>query len=167
MKAVDSAARAEFIKVFLWLCPFIAVIGLALWGIFGLVAGLLVSIVATKLFVSFTGGVGGLFGGLFSGRRPIYSREERYEGDLNQARFHKMNKHYDKALEIINAVVDQEPDFPEALFLKAQILCEGFEDITAAKVCLQKVTAVVTDKDATIYRWASNLYEELLNKENN
>ncbi|MBC8391741.1 MAG: hypothetical protein H8E17_04120 [Deltaproteobacteria bacterium] len=162
MKDIDLAARTEFIKVFVRLCPIIAIIGLVFWGVTGFIIAILLSFLATKLIISFAGGIGGTFGRLFSGRRPIYSLLEQFEGDLDQARHHKMQNRFDKALEIVETVVAQAPDLPQALFLKAQILWEGFGDIEQSKDCLRKVMTVVTDKNDTIYRWASSLYQEII-----
>jgi len=50
------------------------------------------------------------------------------------------------------------------LFLKAQILWEGFEDREAAKSCLLKIIKLEPDKDALYHRWALDLYRELSNK---
>ena len=58
---------------------------------------------------------------------------DQFIGTLNQARFHKMSKRHDLALECVDEVLAADPDFPEALFLKAQILWEGYQDAAAAK----------------------------------
>ena len=55
----------------------------------------------------------------------------------------------------------KDPNFPEALFLKAKILWEGFEDREAAKSCLLNIIRVEPDKDALYHRWALDLYREL------
>ena len=55
----------------------------------------------------------------------------------------------------------KEPDFPEALFLKAQILWEGFDDREGAKNSLMRIIKVEPDEKAVLRRWALNLYREL------
>ena len=82
-------------------------------------------------------------------------------GDLNVVRYHKLCNQFDEALLKIEDVLAKDPDFAEALFLKAQILWEGFEDRQAAKACLLKITKVEPDKKAVFHRWAINLYREI------
>ena len=72
-----------------------------------------------------------------------------------------MCNRFDDALLKIEAVLAKDPDFPEALFLKAQILWEGFEDRQAAKECLLKIIKVEPDKKAVFRRWALSFYGEL------
>jgi hypothetical protein len=67
----------------------------------------------------------------------------------------------------VNRILEIDPDFSGALFLKAQILWEGFENPTAAKGYLEKVIEMKQDKNETIHRWASNLYDELSEIEKN
>jgi tetratricopeptide (TPR) repeat protein len=82
-------------------------------------------------------------------------------GDLNVVRYHKLLNQFEDALLKIEAVLAKDPDFPEALFLKAQILWEGFEDRQAAKECLVKIIKTEPDKKAVFRRWALNFYREL------
>jgi tetratricopeptide (TPR) repeat protein len=82
-------------------------------------------------------------------------------GDLNVVRYHKLRNQFEDALLKIEAILAKDPDFPEALFLKAQILWEGFEDCQAAKECLLKIIKVEPDKKAVFHRWALNFYREL------
>jgi hypothetical protein len=67
------------------------------------------------------------------------------------------------ALIKIEEVLARDPDFAEALFLKAQILWEGFEDCKAARECLLKIIAVEPVEKTVFRRWALNFYEELSN----
>ena len=48
-----------------------------------------------------------------------------------------------------------------SLFLKAQLLWEGFEDREGAGECLLKIVEVEPDQNAVFYRWALHLYREL------
>jgi hypothetical protein len=72
-----------------------------------------------------------------------------------------VNKKYDQALKTVNNILKRDPEFTEALFIKAQILWDGFENSAAAKANLKKITEIKIDKDESIHRWASNLYDEL------
>ena len=169
-KDVNSADTALTFRSTLWALPYLAVIGL-LWGylaggFFGALAGLLaamaVSAVVGSATTIFTGAVGGgavnaLYG---MGRRTI-SLRDRLTGDLNVARYHKQRKRFDDALLKIEEVLAKDPEFPAALFLKAQILWEGFEDRWASRECLLKIIKVEPDKDALFHRWALSLYREM------
>jgi hypothetical protein len=76
-------------------------------------------------------------------------------------RYHKLCHRFDDALIKIEEVLAKDPDFVEALLLKAQILWEGFEDSNAASKCLLKILAAEPDKKAVFHRWALNLNQEL------
>ena len=172
-KDTDSAENAMVLRNILWTFPYLSVIGL-LFGyllagspgaVFGLIAAAAASIVIESATSIFTGILGGgvinVFYGL--GRRTIGTRE-RMAGDLNVVRFHKRSGKFDEALLKLEAILARDPDFPEALFLKAQILWEGFEDRYAAKECLLKIIKVEPDKKAVFHRWALNFYRELSNQ---
>ena len=72
-----------------------------------------------------------------------------------------MKQDYEGALVKLEDILARDPDFPEALFLKAQILWEGFQDRTAAKACLMRVIKIESDKKAMLHRWALNLHREI------
>jgi hypothetical protein len=57
--------------------------------------------------------------------------------------------------------LDQDPNFPDALSLKAQIRWEGFKDSTGAKGCLDQVIKAVPGEDEPLHRWAVHLLSEL------
>jgi tetratricopeptide (TPR) repeat protein len=172
-KDVDSADAALTFRSILWALPYLALIGLflgyAAGGALGALAGLLaataVSVMIGSATTIFTGVLGGgainrLYG---TGRRTIGVRE-RLSGDLNVVRYHKLCNRFDEALIKIEEVLARDPDFAEALFLKAQLLWEGFEDREAARKCLLKIIKVEPDKRAVFHRWALNLYHEISGK---
>jgi hypothetical protein len=107
-----------------------------------------------------SGSVNLLYG---TGRRTSSLREQ-LTGDLNVVRFHKMNRRFDRALETVEEVLAKDPDFPEALFLKAQVLWDGFEDYAGTSQCLQRVMEVSQDENATFHRWAVKMNEGLHKK---
>ncbi len=51
-----------------------------------------------------------------------------------------------------------EMDFNEALFLKAQILEEGFDDIYDAKKCLTRIFQT-EPKNSQLFQWSNSLYK--------
>ncbi len=169
-KDIDSTEKALVLKNILWAFPYLGMIGLfggyALAGPLGALIGLMTAAAASAMIGSatsiFTGivcdGAINIFYGL--GRRTIGLREQ-LAGDLNVVRHHKLFNRFDEALIKIEDVLAKDPDFPEALFLKAQILWEGFEDRKAAKECLLKIIKVEPDKDAMFHRWALDFYREL------
>jgi len=170
LKDVDSAELALTLKNAIWAFPYLAVMGL-IWGYLaggspGAVAGLAVAFLASAaigpLTSILTGALGGgainVFFGL--GRRTIGIREQM-GGDLNVARYHKLSNQFDDALLKIEEILAKDPDFPEALYLKAQILWEGFEDRQAAKACLLRIFKVVPDRKAMFHRWALSFYRDL------
>jgi tetratricopeptide (TPR) repeat protein len=176
LKDVNSADSALTLRNAIWAFPYLAVMGL-IWGylaggpsgaVVGLVVAFLVSAAIGSAASTITGRLGdravNTFFGL--GRRTIGSRE-RMAGDLNGVRYHKLCNQFEDALLKIEAVLAKDPDFPEALFLKAQILWEGFEDREAAKECLLKIIQVEPDKEAVFHRWALNYYRELSDRSQN
>jgi tetratricopeptide (TPR) repeat protein len=91
---------------------------------------------------------------LYGFKRDDLTTQERFVGDLDKVRFHKREKDFDRALLLVNKLLVKEPEFLEALFLKGQILWEGFENREAAKNYLEKVIQMV-EEDEPLYRWAS------------
>jgi hypothetical protein len=91
------------------------------------------------------------------GQRAIGLREQ-IAGDLNIARHQKLFSRFDEALIKIEDVLAKDPDFPEALFLRARI---RFEDRGAAKTYLLKIIKVDTDKDALYHLWVLDLHRKL------
>jgi len=96
-----------------------------------------------------------------TGREGQWSREELINIELNQVRCAKMKGYPKQALIHVNAILALEPDFPEALLIKAQILWEGFGNAGAAQAHLEKLMRVNRDKNDRYHRWARNLYDEL------
>lgn len=79
------------------------------------------------------------------GQRRLLLRH-RVEVELDKIRYSKRQKHFDKALSQVNEVLAKEPEFHEAFFLKAQIVCEGFSNVAAAQRHLEKVLQLVDEK---------------------
>jgi len=163
MKNIDSAHRTLRIKAFCIPFPFLGIAGFMLDGVTGLFLAAVLCLLISALTVFISGSLGGIAGGLYGGREPIWSIQERYSADLSSARVQKMNKQYDKSLLIIDKVLIKQPDFNEALFLKAQILAEGFDDIYDAKKCLTRILQT-EPKHSQLFQWSDSLYKELVKK---
>ena len=154
----------------LWALPYLSVMGLSMGyltgGPIGAIVGLMAAVAVSAVIGSITTAVSGkISGGAINvfyglGRRTIGLRD-RLAGDLNVVRYHKLCSRFDEALIKIEDVLAQDPEFSEALFLKAQILWEGFEDARAAKECLLKIIRVEPDTRAVFHRWALNLYGDI------
>jgi len=163
IKDIDSVHRSTHIKAFCIPFSFFGIAGLALGGITGLfLAAVLCSLISLfTVFVSEE--LGGMAGGFYVGRRPIWSIQERYSADFSHARVQKMNKKFDESLLIIDKVLMEQPDFNEALFLRAQILAEGFDDIYEAKKCLIRIFQT-EPKRSQLFQWSETLYKSMIGK---
>ncbi len=92
--------------------------------------------------------------------RKIPARET-FSADLAKARFSKSRGDFSNALIIINEVLEKDPEFPEALFLKAQIEWEGFKSGDLARKNLDKVLALVKTDDP-LRKLASKYYMSMI-----
>ena len=162
MKDVDTVRNAHILKYFMWVFPFLAILGLVLKGGLGVLIAIPVSATVSLFSVIISGLIGGgsvnlLYG---TGRKNIDVRDQ-LSGTMSQARCHKMSQDYDRALTFVEEVLDKDPDYPEALFLKAQILWEGFKDSNGAKGCLCQAIELVPNKHEPIHRWAFQFLSEI------
>ena len=89
------------------------------------------------------------------------SPRETLSADLEKAKSFKRTGEFEKAIEIIDRMIEIDPDFPEALYLKGQILWEGFEKRQEASECLLNVLQRVPKED-TLHRWASSYLKEII-----
>jgi tetratricopeptide (TPR) repeat protein len=102
-------------------------------------------------------GIGGLF---TEWTAQKVGPREQLSADIARARHNKGKGQFVEALSIINQVLEKDPDYPDALYLKAHILYEGFENSKGALECLAKVIELVKDY-GPIHRWAINYYDEV------
>ena len=110
--------------------------------------------------------MGSVAGRLFSGPKANWSATEMLRSDMDIARSSKTAHKFDQALAQVEAILKAAPDYPDALFLKAQILWEGFRDGPKAGMQLKKVMIAVPDKNEPLHRWASSLYDDIRGKNN-
>jgi len=170
---IDAGPTVLIVRNTLWAFPYLAVMGL-IWGYLanassGAIAGLVVSAAASILIGRATTYFSETPGGRAVNAPDIPERKtaglrEQSAGDLNVVRYHRLCHRFDFALIKIEEVLTRDPDFAEALLLKAQILWEGFGDAHTARESLLKIIAVEPDEKAVLHRWALNFYE-MLNKE--
>ena len=173
MQDIDSAARSRFVRVAAWVFPIISFlgffVGFNMYGHpgLGLAIGVAAGVVAsflTWIIIEVMGSSGVNL--LYGKRRPLYSEYEKYEGDLHQARHQKTQKDYHKALVLVNAILKESPDLPEALYLKAQILVEGYRKGGEAKILLERILTVLPGRGETYHRWAQSLLDEINENDN-
>ncbi len=104
---------------------------------------------------------GSSLGGILTGwTTQKISPREQLSADLAKARYSKGSGHFEEALSIINQVLEKDPDYPDALYLKAHILWEGFNNSKGALESLKRIVELVKE-DEPIHRWALNYYDEV------
>ena len=159
---VNSVTRTRFLMIVARLAPVCALLGWAIGGLKGVMYGLPGSILAAFAVELLSGGLGnGSVNVLYGTGRLDRTMRDQFIGTLSQARFHKMSQRHDLALGCVDEVLAAAPNYTEALFLKAQILWQGYQDSAAAKKCLIHVIKVEPDKEAPYRRWSSELYKEI------
>ncbi len=143
--------------------PFGYYYGSVYWGrpILGAMSGLILGSVTTVVMLIIVSKMANFFARISGEREARFSLKEQLESDMQQVRYHKMRKEYDVALRKINDVLGQDPDFPEALFLKAQVVWEGFGNSASAISNLEKIKSVSDDRQSSICRWAAALLSEI------
>lgn len=99
----------------------------------------------------------------YRGRKAAWSNKERLAGDLEKIRFSKRQGRFNEALVLANDILKHLPHDPEALFLKAQILCEGFGYGESAKKCLEIIITEVPASEP-VHRWASSYYKGIISE---
>jgi len=104
---------------------------------------------------------GSSLGSIMSGWNPGRADyREQFSAELEKIKYSKRMEHFDDALRLVNELLHKDPDFPDALFLKAHILWEGFGNSEASKGILKRVKQLVPE-DETLHRWASIYYDEV------
>ena len=162
LKDVDSPERTLRLKLCLWAIPPLGLLGFVYGGVKGLLLGVAGGIIVAYLTVFISGRLsGGAVNTFYGMRKGRWSLHERLEGPMNIARNQKRHREFDKALATVDQILAQAPEYTEAIFLKAQILWEGFHSAAEAKACLQQVMLKEPDQTATLYRWAASLYREI------
>ena len=143
--------------------------------IFGIIAGLaygwcafflvmLLGLVLPFPAMYATGKIADTFVFLYSGGSRENTLKDQIAGDLDKIKILKREKDFTAALETAEAVLVRDPEHPEALFLKAQILSQEFEKYGAANVCLSKIIAMDPAPEDKLLEWAETLREEILER---
>jgi len=166
----DLARMTHFIRASGWALPFLCILGIVAGyvhrgvsgAVIGMLTGIAVSLAAGFLVMMLTDVIGGTASGmLFGRRRAVWTVREQVQGTLNQARFSRENSDYEQALGYVNTVLSRDPDYPEALLLKAEILWDGFQELEGAKRFLEKVLTIDFE-DRVVYNRAETFYDLLV-----
>ena len=105
--------------------------------------------------------LGSVLGNAFTGwSSKKVSLRETLSADFAKAKLSKSSGKYKEALKIINEVLEKDSEFADALYLKAQILWEGFENREGALECLRKVMILVPQQEP-LHRWASYYFIDI------
>ena len=170
----DLKSITYFIRVAGLAVPFLCLLGFYVgyvrWGLHGAIGGVLaaaiVGLALSALIMYVLDAAGGAASNLISGRREaVWTPREQLQGLLSQARFNMENGDYSIAFNHINQVLQKDPDFPEALVLKARILWEGFSRADVALQFLEKVLTL-DDCDKMLFNQARLLHSDLSILEN-
>jgi len=106
---------------------------------------------------------GSIAGSLYGGPKARWTVKEQLAGNLEKIRYSKRQGRFNEALALANDVLKHLPHDPDTLFLKAQILHEGFGYGQSAKKCLEIIIKEVPTSE-TLHRWATSLYEAITNE---
>ena len=161
-KDVTAITQTRFLMIAVRIAPVGVLLGWVIGGMQGVLYALTGSVLAAFAVEFLSGGIGsGSVNILYGTGRLDRTMRDQFIGTLSQARFHKMSRRHDLALGCVDDVLAVAPNYIEALFLKAQILWEGYRDSAAAKKCLMHVIKVEPDKEAPFHRWSLSLYKEM------
>lgn len=172
LKDIDSVSVSLFLKGLSWPLAFLCLLGFV-WGyasggiygaFIGIITGAIASVFVSLAAMFISDKFGGFFAYIYKGSKANWSVEEQLEGDLNQVRYHKMNKRFDRALIKVDEVLADAPGYTEALYLKASILWEGFNEAIEAKRLLSTIIKT-TSKTDNRHTWASTLYSDIVKEE--
>ncbi|MBF0518657.1 MAG: protein kinase [Nitrospirae bacterium] len=114
----------------------------------------------TFIFINY---IGNTYGSLFYSRNIAnYFPQDMYDSKLKTARYQMESGNYRKAIEIVNQIIEIEPMYSEALFLKVQILLYGFDDkVTASEYLNKVIEQSFIEKNNMLYQWAVNLEQKI------
>ena len=125
-KEKDSALRILFLKSFFQVysglaIPFIIATKSIVKGLFlDLIVSPFVCLIIFFCINRFADG----FMTIFGQRKSLTSLREQMEDSLKAVKVAKMNKEFKKAMVLVNRILKQDPEFHEAMLVKAQILRE-------------------------------------------
>lgn len=81
------------------------------------------------------------------------ARHIKYSATIQKISVEMSSGNYNGALKTVSKLLKEEPDYPNALNLKGQILLEGFREYEQARVCFARVMKL-SKPDSDDYRLA-------------
>jgi hypothetical protein len=125
----------------------------------------LTSIIVTAFIHCTSDKIGAVVSKLIYGRHGATTRlRKRLVAELAKAESKNKHGKFGEADQILDEILIQDPQFPEALILKAKMAWVGLKDSETAKSCLKKLMET-TDPKGSQFHWASNFYDEILGLE--
>ncbi len=162
-KDVDSARRSYILRVSV-MFMFYSIIFLpgmlVLWGFKGFLIWLTGCVILGVLVDKITDFIGSVAGRIYTGRKGYWTLREKMESALEAVRVQKHRGNYEEALLKVEEILASDPNFMEALFVKAQILYQGYNKRVAAIVCLSNLLQKTTPNEK-VYKWAESLIKEI------
>ena len=95
------------------------------------------------------------------GKTYTFDIQSQFGGDLKRGWRLKSEKRFSEALKIVNSLLGKDPDWAEALLLKAHLLEEAYGNKEASKAVLQKILQMKQDRIKSTYDAAVYFFEEL------
>ena len=157
LSLVDST---QLLRIFMWAFAAFTLPLLLLFGFVGIVYSFALSIIISPLIMFITVKLGRAGGRLYSGSASPKSEHELLLLELEKIKILHGRREYDQALSKVNIFNREHPDIPEALYLKAHILWDGFREKAKAMSCLRKVMSC-SEPGSDYFKWAHNFREEL------
>ncbi|MDU9049986.1 MAG: hypothetical protein Q3M30_14150 [Candidatus Electrothrix sp. Rat3] len=167
MKDQDSFARTQYVGMYIKVFPASLIFGIIALFASGWLA--FITIMLLGLLLPFpamyaTGRIADAFVFLYSGGSGENTLKDQIAGDLDKIKILKREKKFTAALETAETILVRDPEHPEALFLKAQILSQEFQKYGAANACLSKIIKRDPAPDDNLLQWAETLREEILER---
>ncbi|WLE95784.1 MAG: hypothetical protein QTN59_13990 [Candidatus Electrothrix communis] len=167
MKDQDSFARTQYVGMYFKVLPVSLFFGIMALFAYGWLAFILIMLGGLLLpfpAMYATGRIADFFVFIYSGGSGRNTLQDQLAGEVEKIRILKREHKFREALEQAEVVLARDPEHPEALLLKAQILFEGFAQYSAANACLSKIIDRDPAPDDKFLLWASALREEILER---
>ncbi len=159
LKDIDRVRISFLLKIYYTCFSAFGTIFYFMIGLTGYLIAAVISVPLALLVESVTDKISHGWGKLFyGGRKPRWTKQEQLQGDIRQVMFLKRQKQFPQALKKVNEILKKEPKFAEALFLKAQILWEGYETANGARRYLNIAKGFAPPKEY-LYRWICSYYD--------
>jgi hypothetical protein len=151
----------RYFSAFLWIAAIMHILWFISGGMWSYVWTVLASLLGPLAVCVIVNRIGERsVSGLYGLKHTHLTPQERSSGELDKIRFHKREGDFDRALFLVNKVLEKQQEFPEALYVKAQILWEGFGNRSAAESYLERTMQLV-GKGEPLYRWASGYLSDM------